>query len=242
MAQGTIDIATIGTKTLKKGQVAKDILSVAEADYKTVLRGIAAQEIAAQQAIGNNPTNIIVDGKKNGSVSQANYSVVAYFVDSKSMVAALNDVWRELHSLARRITGRTAGAFEVWASEGPGRARKAGNDPSAVNPDAIGIRTGLYAVGPMVSYTRKYQWLYGHGPRKVNTRRKKYGQKGVATRDRPKVPLTIHEQAARNVQRKYPWLRITDAWLEVPNQNPSGSTPVTRVPGVGIWSRRKGRL
>lgn len=242
MANDAIDLAILSSKTLRKGQLAKDILEVAEADYKTVLRGIAAQEIAAQQALGNHPTHLIVDGKQHGSVSDAKYSVVALFVDGKSMVAALNDVWRELQREARRVTGRTAQRFEVWTSERTPTPHKAGDTPNTINADALNISTALYVVGPLVPHTRKYQWYFGPGGPKQFRRSRALQYKNLKARDKPRVAYTIHQNAARAVQRKYPWLRITDIWVSTPNVNPSGKTAITRVPAVAILSRNKGAL
>lgn len=237
----TLQIENLGTKTLQKGQLVKDILSVAEADYRTVLAGITAQEIAAQVAIGNKPSNVIVDGKANKPINQVQFSTVTYFTDVQTMLNAIADVWREVHRLSEVSTGQTIAQWQIWRSTRGGDMFVA-NSPSSIRPDTVTRAGGFMVAGPLVPHTRKYRFVTPGGveAKYRMSRNKKW--KRLAAKDRPRVKRSLHEIVVTMMRRKYPGLGFAEAWIKVPNLNPSGKTPVNKIPTVMVWFKKKGAV
>lgn len=232
-----LQIKNLGTKTLQKGQVSKDILEVAKADYLTVLRGIAAQETAAQIAIGNKPTNIIVDNRAGKPITEATFSVQVFFIDAAMLKRALVDAWREFQMLSRRVTGRTADQYQVWSYSRTGDKFMA-STPAGVQLADIKPGMGLMIVGPMVAHTRKYRFFHSSGKRMTRvSRNKKYAHLAGPVM----VGKSIHEVVEMKLRRLYRALKISEVWIDVPNLNPAGQSSVDKVPAIYIGSR-KGRL
>jgi len=226
-------------KILKKGQLQKDLIQVAENDYLHLLRGIASQETAEQIRLGNKPTNIIVDKRRNKPISQATFSIQVFFVTATDMINALKDGWAMMQRLMARETGLAAKSLEVWQSQN-GKNSRAGNHPSSIREAGITRGTGLYIAGPMVPYSRKFQWQSSRGKKFAPSRRSEL--KGMKAAARPKTTVSIQTQVAKMLRSKYPQLRFVVAWIDVPNLNTSGKTAVSKVPTIGIWQAKKGRI
>jgi len=225
-------------QTSKSKKVSRELMEIAEADYRSVGLQIAAQEVDQQIKQGNKPTHILVDGHEQRQLAEWRKSIRVDFIDVGTLMEALRAGWIELQRLARRVTGTTAQRFEVWVG-----ATRVGNDPSAVTASMVqkpGI--DVMIVGPMVSYTRKYRFLFGS--RKAATRRTRVSRS--RRRKGERVAMSIHEAVVRKLKRNTAYKRyltITDEWLEVPNQNPRGKTSVFRVPTVTIrMPERKGQV
>lgn len=236
-----LQVQNLGTKILRKGQLAKDILVVAEADYLTVLRGIAGQEINEQISIGNKPANVIVDNRQNKPITQALYSVRVFFLDVAMMISAAKSAYGELQRVNRRVTGKTAGEYEVYVQT-EGRVTLVGSDPGSLNSGNVKLGTGIYIVGPMVPFTRKYRYMMGSGVEARFRRSKAKRYSKWKARDKPLVQRSIHELAAMSAQRKHVNVNIVDTFVQSRNLNPGGKVAVDRVPAVAIWSRRRGRI
>lgn len=240
-SEAAIQLKPLKTKVLRKGQLAHDLIEVAEADYPVVLRGIAAQELNAQIAIGNKPSNIIVDGRPNKPISQAMYSVRVFFLDVAAMIAAAKSAYDELQRINRRVTGRTAGLYEVY-TQTDGRLALVGSNPNSLNSNNVKMGTGIYIVGPMVPFTRKYRYMMGSGTKARFRRSKAKRYSKWKARDKPLVQRSIHELAAMTTQRKFVNVNVVDTFIQSQNLNTGGKTIVDRVPAVAIWSRRRGRI
>ena len=238
----TIKLPSVPPKKMRRGMLPDDIFEVAQNDYQAVMQQIAAQEIAQQVAIGNKPTNLIVDNRKNGRIADVKFSVVAFFVDAAIMLAALNDVWEELHRLGAEDTGYAEQNYQVWAQNGRDKPRYAGTSPAAISADAINPSTGLFVVGPMVSYTRKYRWLRDGGVSRKFKASRRTELKGLKVKDKPRVAVSIQEEAARRVARRYRPLSVKESWVSVADLNPGGRHGVTRVPGVVVRRKPKGAI
>lgn len=235
-----LQIANLGTKTLQKGQVTKDILEVAKADYLLLLRGIAAQETAAQIAIGNKPTNIIVDNRPGKPIDEATFSVQVFFIDAAMLKRALVDAWREIQMLSRRVTGKTADQYQIWSYSRTGDQFMAAT-PSGVQVADIKAGMGLMVVGPMVAHTRKYRFFDRAG-RKMQrqSKAKKYAAR-IAAGQKIMVGRSIQTMVVSILKKKYRALRISEVWINVPDLNPAGKSSVDKIPAIYIGSR-KGRI
>ena len=217
--------------------MSKDILEVAKADYLTVLRGIAAQETAAQIAIGNKPTNIIVDNRAGKPITEATFSVQVFFIDAAMLKRALVDAWREFQMLSRRVTGKTADQYQVWSYSRTGDKFMAAT-PAGVQLADIKPGMGLMIVGPMVAHTRKFRFFDRTGKRMMRkTRAKKYANSSTPGM----VGRSLHEMVVSSIKKKYRALKVSEVWVDVPNLNPAGKASVTKVPALYIGSR-KGRI
>ena len=237
----TLQIENLGTKTLQKGQVTKDILAVAQADYLTLLRGIAAQEVAAQIALGNKPTNIIVDGRPGKPITEATRSVVVYFIDAAMLKRALIDAWREFQMLSRRVTGKTADQYEIWSFSKATGDRFMASTPAGVQVADIKQGMALQIVGPMVAHTRKYRFFDRSGQRMQRQSRALPYASRIAAGQKIMVGRSLHEMVVSTIKKKYRALKVAEVWIDVPDLNPAGHSSVTKVPAIYIGSR-KGRI
>ncbi len=208
----------------------KDILEVAEKDYKFVLQAIAYQEIDNQIRIGNKPSNIIVDGSGNKPITDAAKSIVVYFTDAKSMIKAIQAAHDELRLTGRSVSGNTLENLTYYAAQGRGQ-------PTAGLPvaSAVNAGTALYITIP-VAWVRHWQFMNAKGTPTTRRSRAKIN-KGKKVM----VAESIFDRAARKVQKQFPYLRVYFTFIEVANVNPSGR-PVTRIPAVCVRQKRKGLL
>jgi hypothetical protein len=230
-------------KVLKKGQLVKDVIQVAENDYLALLRGTAAQETAQQIKIGNKPTNLIVDNKRGKKIDQALYSIKVHFFAAEDILKALNEAWAIMQRLMVRATGETASRLEVWQGRYNKKPVRVGSNPAAVSISSLAPYIGTYIVGPMAPNTRKFRWLTT-GKRTFRASRRKE-LNGLKAREKPKVPHSIHEMTIRIMKQRYPQLIFADAWVDTYNLTPgarSKRTTVNRVPTIAIWARSKGGI
>lgn len=220
------------------GSVAKEVLEVAEADYKFVLRHIAAQEIAQQARIGNKVTNLIVDGSGSKPITAAERSVRALFVQPGLVMRAVRDAWDALQRIARvgdpatqtpsqrGIVARERFAIVIGQTFIGG--------PGALTESAISTAPNapIRIVGPLVEYTRKYRFLNSSGGRltRLSKAKRNRGQK-------VRVSASIHEIVIAQMKRRYPMLRWSDDWIPAARLR-----FVDRVPTVTVRSQTRGRL
>ena len=229
-------------KSSERGALQRDILQVAERDYLFMLRAIAAQEIAGQQKLGNEPTGSLVDGKSGKTIPDAERSIVVWFADRAMLAGAITAAREALARNGRRLTGRTIGALAFYSSIGKGGAITEG-EPSAVtarapNPTAL----DLYVTVPLV-HVRRWQWFGRTGERlKRASRNKALVAYARATKGKPmQVSASVFEISARQVQAKYPALDVRFVYLRWPNLNPGGRTPVDRIPAIKVRMKVRGR-
>lgn len=242
MATGTNLIPTT-QKTLRKGALSKDIIEVAEKDYLTLLRGIAKQDTAQQIALGNTPSNIIVDGKDSRNIDAAKFSVRVLFVDTKAMIAALTAAYNMLQDIGAENTGYTKSQYKIYQSNKRGEAPKyVADSPGGVNTANFNSDTVLIVAGPFVPWTRKYRFWTRQGVElKTRMRRgKKFA--GMAKETRPRVQLDIYQTVAQKVRRQYPFLLVKEWWIKTDNLSPGRPTAVDRVGGVAVLLNKRGRV
>ena len=220
--------------------VAKDIIEVAEADYKYVLRSIAAQEIAQQRSIKNRVTHLIVDGTGSKPITEANFSVRAWFVQPSTIIKAAREAWEVIHRVARigDPLSQTVAQRPIIA-----RARFALvigqtfiGDPGSLTEQHIMShpRQPIRIVGPLVEYARYYRFMFlQKGARRLRTTRRR-----TAAGTKIRVPISIHEDTIRQMRRRFPMLRWSDDWMPVARLR-----YIDRVPTVSIRQRTtKGAL
>lgn len=226
----------------QRGAVYKDILQVAEADYQHVLRSLAYENIAAQASLGNKPTGMMIDNRRSTDIEAATRSIIVWFADRKSMADAIIAARDALLQFGRRVTGQTLGALRFYYSTGPA-GKPTPCDPQAIvqsvaNPHAL----DLYVALPL-AHVRAWQWFGKAGTRlQRRTRNRTLVRYARATRTKAQmVSMSVFEQAAKSVQRRFRALDVLNIYLQVANLNPSGQTAVDRIPAIKVRMRVRGR-
>lgn len=163
-AQGVTSSRTYG---LESGnvQVALDkyVMTVLLQDVLKVLRGVALEELNAQIRIGNNPSQVLVDGRSIGarSIQGAMRKVSMRFTDTRLLITAAKEIYEILQRITRiqspaknSIVARKN--YYLWLN-----GRSLGSLPGALTqltPDALSMKSVLRVVGPLVPYGRKLYW------------------------------------------------------------------------------------
>jgi hypothetical protein len=220
--------------------VYKDILQVAERDYRHVLRTIALQEVAAQSDMGNKPTGMLVDGRRGKDIEEVERSVRVWFADRQALANATIAAREALMANGRRVTGATLGALKFYYSIGKERGITPG-EPRAIamsvqNPAAL----DLYVALPIV-HVRKWQWLTKSGERGMRRSRDKKRRYERGTGKVRMVSKSVFETSAKQVQRRYPSLDVKDIYVQVSNLNVGGRTSVDRIPAIKVCMKVRGR-
>ena len=228
MASQNLNLSST-TQVLRKGTLAKDIIEVAEKDYKIVLRGIAIEQVENQIRIGNMPSNIYVDGRASSGIGieKANRSVKVYFADDKLMTKAIIEAHDMLLARGRKVSGGTLDNIQYYKG-------KAGDAPHKVStPTVDNIATALYVAVP-VPWARKWQYYDNAGAR-LTRKSKAKSQKNIAAKDRKLVSRSLFEGIAKDLQKKYPSLRVSVIFIKV-----TGLGKVTTIPSIRVGMRTKG--
>lgn len=139
------------------------VLKVLPEDLLTVLRGVAAQELNAQIDIGNNPSQVLVDGRAVGtrSIYEAKRAVSMRFADTTMLLTAISEAYELLRKVTRlqsppknNVVARDN--FHLYLNGNP-----LGLLPSALSrltPGSLDTKSVLRVVGPLVPYGRKLFW------------------------------------------------------------------------------------
>lgn len=139
------------------------VLKVLPKDLLTVLRGVALQELNEQIAIGNNPTQVLVDGRPvaRRAIVEATRSVSLRFTDTDMLLRAIIEIYNLLIRVTRiqsppknAIIARRH--FHLWMNGKP-----VGLLPGALQSlknVTFDDKTVLRVVGPLVNYGRKLYW------------------------------------------------------------------------------------
>lgn len=222
----------------QKGAIYRDVLQVAEKDYKHLLRSIALEEVGAQAQMGNKPTGMIVDGRR-GDIEDVTRSIVVWFADRKSMSDAIIAARDALVRAGRSVTGRTIGALSFYYSVGAGGAVTPG-DPAATaatiaNPHAL----DLYVTLPL-GHVRKWQWM-GAGGQRLTRRSRNKKWRYLQRKQKPMVSRSVFEIAQIQTQRRFRSLDVEYIYLSVQNLNPGGRTSVDRIPAIKVRMKVRGR-
>lgn len=242
-------MATIKLKPLqntrgKRNQpLGKDIIEVAEEDYKTVLAAITVREVNRQIKAGNDPTSFRVDGVTNKPILNIQRRADVFFLDVLIMVRALKDAYRLFINRGVKRTGKSISKTQIWASKGKtGKPRKLGSF-STLNASNLELDDILYVTGPLVAWTRRYQY-YQQGKRRSRAFKYRRGKGKTKLGKRPLVKKSLHESVASTMKRKkeYSVLDFGSLWVNVGfNVNSGGKTFINRVPGVSIRTKKRTR-
>lgn len=229
----------------RKG-IGQDIVECAEKDYLYVLRTIPVQEIDGQKAIGNKPTNIIVDGRGGKPIDQATKSVYVYFSDAAVLIRAIYEAYAQLQTLGRRVTGDTLGQARYYQSVGKNGAVTQIGTPTEVSiPKADVFKTDLYVALP-VAHIRKWQYLNRAGgllKRKSKDRRILRGvASGGYSAAVSRVQQSVFDRVAQVVRRKFKLVEASFMFIKHANVNAKGKTSITEIPAVKVFLKRRGRL
>ena len=139
------------------------VLNVLPKDVLTVLRGVALQELNEQIGLGNDPSQVLVDGRPVSArhIIQAMKSVSMRFADVSLMLSAVREVYDLLVRVTRiqtppknNIVARQH--FHLWLNGKP-----LGVMPGALaklSPGVLDTKSVLRVVGPLVPYGRKLYW------------------------------------------------------------------------------------
>jgi len=228
----------------EKNAIRRDIIEVAQRDYLHLLRTIAKEEIEYQKEIGNPPTAMLVDNRAGTHVEEATRSVRVWFADRKSLADAAFAARNALQLNGRRVTGRTLFVgLRHYYSVGAGGELQQISDPRSIalsfpNPAAL----DLYVAIPL-AHVRAWQWLNASGRRaKRRTRNKQLLRWAKASKTKAqRVSASVFEKSAKQVQRMYPNLDVKDVYLQVPDLNTRGRTPVDRIPAIKVCLKIRGR-
>jgi hypothetical protein len=223
----------------QRGALHKDILQVAEKDYLYMLRSIAAQEIAGQVQMGNQPTGMLVDGRKAKPIEDATRSVRVWFADRRALLNATRAARDALIANGRIVTGHTVDKIRCYYSVGRGGAVRPASPEIALtfpNPAALDLWVSL----PVV-HVRRWQWLGKSGKRLMRASRDRKRRYNPGVGGARMVSRSVFEQSAQQVQRRFPSLDVSDEYLQVSNLNIGGRTAVDRIPAIKVCMKRRGR-
>lgn len=216
MATLTLPVKSISSKQA----LDKTIIETSVEDFYFVLRGVFAQEVQGQIQIGNPPSNILVDGKVGVSIYEARKRLQAFFVDTKEVAAAANDVWKTLVSLTRIRTGKARHSFMFFLNY-----RQMGSIEEAVSKMSINDFVGV--VGPTTKYGRVLWW----NPLVV-----KYKKKTIVKGDDVKIKeLSLQSTGSIALSRLKSRHRGVNMFIYWPKTPELGDTP-----GIAIgWKKGK---
>lgn len=205
----------------------KMILEVSPKDFYAVLRGTFALEVRNQIRLGNNPSNLLVDGSPNKVASQMLRRGQAFFTNSRSVEAAAQYVYDEVKGLTRILTGAARQSIGVFLFSGGSvrslsSVREAAKKLNSSN-DAIVI------VGPSTMYGRKLWWnpLGVTRLRKVSVYRSKRVDVKKVTRQ------SIGYIVINRARRRFPDCSIFERWVK--------TTKLGDTPGIAVRFKGKGK-
>ena len=202
-------------------------------DVQATLQYVYLDELEKQRALGNRPSQALIDGRKGGDLMLVKRRAQAFFANTERLIAAFTEAWAVLVSLTRIKTGRARASYALYHNGRP----MGGESDIARVVRASAPGDTIQIVGPGVVYGRKLYWNPLGKPRRV---RKKVAQSkhgSVITQIYSISAVPIHKRVQRLIQRKYPELYVSDQWVDsLAHGEPRGE----RWPAIAIWP--KGRL
>jgi hypothetical protein len=189
------------------------ILRVLPGDISSVIRAVATSELNDQVALGNTPSQILVDNMSASKrvIERAMRRVQLRFQDIAQLLKALNEIYNLLQQITRiqsppknSIVARNN--FHLMIDN-----NLVGLMPAAlarVNPSNIGPKSVVRIVGPLVDYGRKLFWnpvgtsskmsFYRVKSRRTNVRFLPVrGASMLSPRFKPYSPRTLRKKANR---------------------------------------------
>lgn len=157
------DRSLVDTQGNITGTLEKYILEVTPKDILTVMRAVALQELDGQQAIGNKPSQIIVDNVSVGKrgINEAKRYIKMRFMDVEQLIRAATEAFRAVSTVTRiqmpardSIVARRN--FHLFVG-----TKDCGLLPSAISylsPATLDQDSIVRIVGPIVPYGRKLFW------------------------------------------------------------------------------------
>lgn len=145
------------------GTLEKYVLTALPGDLLQVMRAVALNEIDEQQAIGNKPSQIIVDNVGIGrrAIDQAKRNIKIRFMDVDQLIKAATETYRALITVTRLqspakdsiVARRNFHLFIDGKDRGLLPSAISVLSAQTVNQDSI-----VRIVGPLVPYGRKSFW------------------------------------------------------------------------------------
>jgi hypothetical protein len=194
------------------GTLEKYILQVLPEDISAVIRAVAIEELNAQVALGNNPSQITVDNvsiQRHG-IDRAKRRVRMFFQDTAMLIKAVSEIYNLLQQITRIQTPAKNSIvarrnFYLWLNGVnlglmPQALSKLGL-PGLLTPESV-----VRVVGPLVPYGRKLFWNPVGASGKMKFYRIKSKKSGVrflpmagtsklAPRFKPYKPATLRKKA-----------------------------------------------
>lgn len=255
-----ISALTITPQRTKKGRVRKnrfDTMVPDIDDLQEAIQVIAYQEAKGQSKLNNPVSNIVVDGSKSKSPRQVQKRIQLFFVDYSIVGEAAFEMYRVLHSLTRKKTGRARASYEFRIVKGIGdeTGRRIGNAKSVSKTRLVEEakllerHERIVVVGPLTDYGRKLYW---------NPKNRTVRGKEVAYKKRARTILNVEANvrgkgnekdgynqslifiALRRVRRRFPGVQFTERWVK--GDSVGTSRGKDRWPGVAVRANQKGRL
>lgn len=146
------------------GTIQSYVITVLPQDLLATIRAVALSELNEQVHIGNKPSQIIVDNlpvSKKG-IMAARRSVRIRFQDTRTMITAVNDLWRLLMQITRiqappknAIVARNE--FYLWL-DGANLGKMPAAMSKIMGEGVLTQKSVVRIVGPLVNYGRKVFW------------------------------------------------------------------------------------
>lgn len=191
------DLITLPVRSYRStDKLDKIILDCGERDLRFSIAAIFAREVEEQRALGNPPSNILVDNSASKSLSAVRRRAHAHFVRIDDIRRAAEDALRLVALLTRYKTGRARASIAVWRNDRPVSS-------VAAAVARFGADDVVRIVGPSVPYGRKLYW-------------------NPAGTHRGKRRPSIYGIAVRRIKSRYRGLYIAETWVETPSL---GNTP-----------------
>lgn len=209
----------------------KIVYEVGLEDLEFTLRYVAATAIQEQIALGNKPTNLLVDNSGRKAIDKAQRRVQAFFIDREMLRKAVYEAWAKVTALTRVRTGAAVGSYELWYNN-----QRIGKTPAAVELVIDRFDPGkdfFRIVGPVIVYGRKIYWNPLGKPRfRLSTALKT--KQAIFKVRRIRGIMDLVESSMR---RKYRGIAISESWVTTPALPKDG-----RTPALFIGLRRRGAL
>src|SRR5215467_9957329 len=158
MAEPSVNFATAPAGTT----IEKYITAVLPEEVQEYLQATLVQEYADQRDIGQEPSNLLVDGRPAplglASIAQVKRRGQLIYGDTDQLIAAARFALSELERLTPAKSGAGRGSFRVFINGAEIGGPEMLTDALA---DRLGTNDVLRVVGPTVIYGRRLAWQSG---------------------------------------------------------------------------------
>jgi hypothetical protein len=206
------------------------VATVMPLDVQRTLQYVYLSELEAQRALGNRPTQALIDNRKGGDLTLVKKRAQAFFASTGRMIEALTDAWAMLVKRTRIKTGRGRASYALYRNGRP----VGGESDIARVVKAMQFGDTIQIVGPAVEYGRHLYWKPIGKPRKKRTKVAKSTRNGVTTTVYAVSVVPLHKQVMAILRRRYPELHVGDEWVK---QLKHGEPIGERWPTITIWPK-----